>query len=378
MPDTIYSFLQRRENLEKQEFLVDQTNYQLQNPPELSDFDRVMPATFYADPLMIIRRFTKHRPTVATLISEDAEVPISRPQFALNEETLSRAKLGKKYAWKGADMDLLQKLNNPHTTPALRTLIENEFFGTVAGLVPAIYDKSKLLTVPVALTGSTTFTDPISGVQFALSYADALVAEHMPIPLTAGARWNQPTTCTPLQNWQDHAEAIYYNSTNPLGMYPAYVFLNRVNFLRARDSNEAKIAYLRELGNSTSGTPDFSGLTIPEPYFEGMIARRVNPRGTCKVVQLDAKISEEQTNGTILDKFLMAVDGNTDYYFFGWDGYIERAFTPPVESMGAGGGIYIVNGQKTDDIPHRYWTAAAANFVPIVRDPRMIAARKVV
>jgi len=378
MPDSIYSFLQRRENLEKQEFLVDQTNYQLQNPPELSDFDRVMPATFYADPLMIIRRFTKHRPTVATLISEDAEVPPSRPQFAMNEETLSRAKIGKKYAWKGADMDLLQKLNNPTTTPALRTLIENEFFGTVAGLVPAIYDKSKLLTVPVALTGSTTFTDPISGVQFALSYADSLVAEHMPVPLTAGARWSIPATCLPLQNLQDHAEALYYTSSNPLGMYPSYVFMNRVNFIRIRDSNEAKIAYLRELGNSTSGTPDFSGLTIPDAYLEGMIARRVNPRGTCKVVQLDAKISEEQTNGTIIDKFLMAVDGNTDYYFFGWDGYIERAFTPPVESMGAGGGIYIVNGQKTDDIPHRYWTTAAANFVPIVRDPRMIAARRVV
>ena len=82
-------------------------------------------------------------------------------------------------------------------------------------------------------------------------------------------------------------------------------------------------------------------------------------------------------NGTIADKDFLAVGANTGYYMFGWDGAIERGFVPTIENKLASG-IYVVNGEKTNDVPHRYWSTAVANFVPVVRDPRYIAARKVV
>ena len=367
---SIYEFLERRENKDVWREQVDQTDWRLLNPVDRSRLDRLIPATSYPSRSILLNRMVTHRPTLATIIAEDAEVPPSRPQMILNEELLGNCKIGKKYAWNERDQKQLLELQQGNLPQATKIAIENYFFGNIAGLVPAIYDKSMVMAMAIALTGSADFTDPISKAKFKISYS--LTSGHVPADLAGAALWSAPTTCTPLTNLSDHAEVVY----NTLGKFPDSVMMRRVQLRQVAASNEAKVAWLAKYGGSGSTAQDITGIFLTDKMVMELIGERVNPFGMAEVIINDAKYSEELANGTISDKNFMANGALNGYYTFGWDGYIERGFVPTIENRLAQG-IYVVNGQKTDDVPHRYWTTAAANFVPVVRDPRYIASRKV-
>ena len=262
----------------------------------------------------------------------------------------------------------------------LKAKFEEHFFGTVRSIPISIQDKSRMLSVPIGLTGATTFSDPITGVAFEVSYLSDTVASHLPAPLTGPARWNQPLTALPLLNLRDHSDQIYQLSARPLRKRPDYIFMNYSVLLYLRETNEVKLTWLQEKGMPISDVPVLTGVNVPEADLKAMIARRVNPDSPCEVVIINSQISEEQADKTILDKVLFQANGSTDWYMFGWDGMIERAFLPCTEAllMGVASGVLLVNGQRTDKIPFRYWTEGAANWFPVVSDPRMLAARKVV
>jgi len=370
MPNSIYEFLERRENKDIWREQVDQTDWRLLNPVDRSRLDRLIPATSYPSRSILINRMITHRPTLATIIAEDAEVPPSRPQMILNEELLGNCKIGKKYQWNERDQKQLLELQQGNLPQATKIAIENYFFGTIGDLVPSIYDKSMRMAMEIALTGSVDFTDPISKAKFKMSYTTT--SGHIPAALTSTALWSAATTATPLQNLQDHAETVY----NTLGKFPDSVSMHRTQLRQVAATNEAKIAWLTRTGGSGTTSQDLTGVFLSDMMVKELIGERVNPNTGAEVIINDAKYSEENADGTISDKFFLAVGANTGYYQFGWDGYIERGFVPTIENKLASG-IYVVNGQKTDDVPHRYWTTAVANFVPVVKDPRYIAARKV-
>ena len=223
----------------------------------------------------------------------------------------------------------------------------------------------------VALTGACDFTDPISKAKFSISYS--VTAGHIPSALTGANLWSAPTTATPLANLEAHAETVY----NTIGKFPDSISMHRTQLRQVAATSEAKIAWLTRTGGSGTTSQDLTGVFLSDSMVRELISERVNPATGAEVIINDAKYSEELANGTISDKFFLAVGANTGYYFFGWDGYIERGFVPTIENRLASG-IYVVNGEKTNDVPHRYWTTAVANFIPLVRDPRYIAARKVV
>jgi hypothetical protein len=370
MTQSIYEFLERRENKQVWREQVDQTDWRLLNPVDRSRLDRLIPATSYPSRSILINRMVNHRPTIATIIAEDAEVPPSRPQMILNEELLGNCKIGKKYQWNERDQKQLLELQQGNLAPATKMAIENYFFGTIGDLVPAIYDKSMRLAMEIALSGSTDFTDPISKAKFKISYSTT--SGHIATALTGADLWSAPTTATPLAGLEAHAEVVY----NTLGKFPDNISMHRAQLRQVAATNEAKIAWLTRTGGSGTTSQDLTGVFLSDMQVKELISERINPNTGAEVIINDAKYSEELANGTISDKFFLAVGANTGYYQFGWDGYIERGFVPTIENRLASG-IYVVNGQKIDDVPHRYWTTAVANFVPVVRDPRYIAARKV-
>jgi hypothetical protein len=380
MTGEILEYLNRQDIANSIRVLVDQTNYLLMNDEAIPVLDRVIAPKFYADTNLLLNRIKHHRPTVGTLVSKDAEIPPSRPRMTLTEDILKDSRIGKKLQYGSETLAMLRKLNMMSGTNAIAfaEVVKEHFFGEISGLVPAIQDKARLLSTQIALTGACTFSDPISKVEFSVSYTT--VASHMPAALTGNARWNQPTnaSCVPLDNLRDHAEIVYYDAAggnDNLGRFPDYVFMNRVNLRRVADSNQGKTAYLLKNGVGTT-SQDLTTVHVPDQAIKDIIGERVNPRRPATVVEIDAMISEEQADGTITDKFLMDVNGSTDYYFFAWDGYIERAFVPCEEDGTSG--IFIVSGEQTNDIPFKTWTTAVANYMPIVLDPRQICARKVV
>lgn len=379
MAGEILEYLNRQDIANSIRVLVDQTNVLLMDTEAIPVLDRVIAPKFYADTNLLLNRIKTHRPTVGTLVSKDAEIPPSKPRMTLTEDILKDSRIGKKYQYGSETLALIRKLNmmSGNNAVAFADVVKKHFFGEISGLVPAIQDKARLLSTQIALTGSCNFSDPISKVQFSVSYTT--VASHMPAALTTTARWNQPTTCVPLTNLKDHAEIVYYDPSggnDNLGRFPDYVFMNRLNMRRIADSNEAKIAFLTKNGGSGTTSQDLTGVFVSDEAVKALIGERVNPRNPATVVEIDAMVSEEQANGTVLDKYLMEVNGSTDYYFFAWDGYIERAFVPCEEDGTSG--IFIVSGEKTNDIPFKTWTTAVANYMPIVLDPRQICARKVV
>ena len=367
---SIYEFLERRENKNITREMVDQTDWRLLNPVDRSRLDRLIPATSYPSRSILINRMVNHRPTLATLIAEDAEVPPSRPQMILNEELLGNCKIGKKYQWNERDQKQLIELQRGNLDTATKQAIENYFFGTIADLVPAIYDKSMRLAMDIALTGACDFTDPISKAKFKISYSTT--SGHIATALAGAALWSASTTATPLAGLEAHAEVLY----NSLGRFPQSISMHRAQLRQVAATSEAKIAWLTRTGGSGTTSQDLTGVFLSDRMVMELIGERVNPFGMAEVIINDAKYSEELANGTISDKDFLAVGANTGYYIFGWDGAIERGFVPTIENR-LQSGIFVVNGAKENDVPFRYWTTAVANFVPVVRDPRYIAARKV-
>jgi len=374
MTDSIYAFLERRENKEIWQKLVDQTDYLLRE--STVDIEKVIPATSYPSRSLLINRFKGHRPLVGTLIAEDQSIPPSRPQMQLSEELLTNAKIGKGYEWNEADQRLNLEMQAGTLQAATKTAIEQNFFGNVASIVPGIYDKSLILAIQVAITGACTFVDPVSGINFALDYTGAIPSAHLPAPLATTNKWDAPLTCTPLTNIKNLTEQVYRRSSDPIGEWAQYIFMHWEQLRQIAESNEAKIAFVRSQGNATTGTPDLTGVYLDDATAMGLVTKFGHG---IQVKLFDTKYSELQADKkTVLNKpFLSDTAGNTGYIFLAFDAYIERAFVPTIENKLASG-IYVVNGFQTDRVPHRYWTEGVANCIPFIADPRRIAAQKVV
>jgi len=374
MADSIYAFLERRENKEIIDKLVDQTDYLLRQPT--TDIELVIPATSYASRSLLINRFKGHRPLVGTLIAEDQSIPPSRPQMLLSEELLTNTKIGKGYEWNEMDQRLLLELQSSTMQAATKTAIEQNFFGNVASIVPGLYDKSLILAMQVAISGVCNFVDPISGVNFAVDYTGAIPTAHLPAALTTTNKWDAPLTCTPLTIIKNLTEQVYRRSSDPIGEWAPYIFMHWEQLRQIAESNEAKIAFVRSQGNSTTGTPDLTGVYLDDDTAKGLVTKFGHG---VQVKLFDTKYSELQADKrTVLNKpFLADTAGNTGYIFLAFESYIERAFVPTIEAK-LSPGVYLVNGFQTDRVPHRYWTEGVANFIPFVADPRRIAAQKVV
>jgi hypothetical protein len=379
MTESIYEYFERRDRKAEAQKIVNQTQVDLLEETP-AGFDAIFKAQFYPDPDMALIKVEGHRPTVATIVSDDAEIPVSRERMTLTEDMIKDMRLVKSYAWTGKELKMFQKMQQSDISAELKLIYEQHFFGTIRSLPVAIQDKSKMLAVPVGLKGALTFSDPISGIPYEIDYTGYTVAEHMPAALAGNARWNQPTTCTPLQNLRDHSDAIFQTSSRPLRKRPKYILMNYAVFLLMRECNEVKLEWLTMKGIGISDTPVLTGVKVPDDDLKAMISKLVNPDTGCEVVIMNSEISEEQANRTIVDKPLFQADGSTNWYMFGWDGMIERAFFPSTEAFlsGSSAGIFILNGQRVDKHPFRYWVEASANYMPLVPDPRMLAARKVV
>lgn len=346
--------------------IVDQTYFRLME--DVGVMEEQLPRTNYDDRTLLALKMDHGRPTVASLVAEEQEIPVSRQRLSLSEDLMGNLKIGKQHVWKARDFEAMRKLQlmvaSGETTAAVSQGLQKYFFGQVADLVPAVFEKALVLTMKVATTGSCIFTDPLSGAKVELTYPT--VAAHLPAALAAAARWSQPTTCTPLQNLADHAQTI----KDTLGYWMTRLTLRDLNFRQIANSNEAKIAYLRKIGSSldTSIADNLAGIYLEDQQVIDLIKSRTRVE---EVVIFDAQYSEEQADGTILDKPFL----DDNYYFFGKPGFIEQAFVPTVEKDFQPG-IYS-NSRVLNDAPRVERSVAVGNMVPACFDPRCIAARKV-
>lgn len=361
MTASIAEFLTRRKrDVDK---LVDQTFFRLLE--DTSGLLRIMPRTSYQNRKLLALRFKHNRPTIASVIAPEQEIPASRPRMDLTEDFYTNCKVGKQIVWKEQDFELVNDLQNlmlgTGGTQAVDA-IERHYFGQVADLVPAIYDRSLTIGLQILTTGTCNFVDPLSGATFALTYSD-LESTLFPAALAGNARWQQATTCTPLDNLENLADAYYDKN----GSYAPFVVMSLKNFREIRNSNSAKIAVLRRAG-ADSATPDTTGVYIEDPQAIDLILQRTRAR---EVIIFDAEYSQENADGSVDTLRYMP----QDYVVLTSESVLEQAFVPTVENNFAPG-IFNLS-EIVNRAPRVERSVAVGNMIPACFDRRKLCARKV-
>lgn len=343
--------------------LIDETFFRLMEGT--SDLDRQMPATSYATTKLLMLRMTASKPTIASIVAPGQEIPIQRQRMTLSEETVGRCKVGKQYVWTETWYDQLRELDlyrQQANNSEIISKIEQAFFNVGVELIPSLFEKITVLAMQVATTGACDFVDPLSKAKFNLSYTDRT---SLILPaLTTTARWNQAATANGLRNLYDHAKQYF----DQFGQWPTEITMRWQMVRDLGDQTTTKAAALSKRGASGMTAADTDALFLTDEEIIDLIKGRTK----CTTVTLvDGQYSEEQEDGTVLDKYYLA--DNT--YYFSTNGFIERANVPTVEKDFQAGAY-----QKTtllSDAPKRERTVAVANFVPFCPDPRKLAARKV-
>lgn len=355
-------FTRQKRDVDK---IVDTTFWRLME--STAAIDNLMPIIDYINRKILVMKFGHNKPTIASIVAEEQDIPATRPKAELDENLFSNLKIGKKLLFTARHFELMNEMqlylsSGSPNAAAMANQIEKYFFGLAADLVPTVIEKATLLTMKVATTGSCTYDDPLTGGKVRLTYP-GLISAHLPAPLTGNARWSQAATCTPLANLETHARAYYDN----LGFFPPTVVMRWATMRQVADSNELRTAKMRAAGNSDEA-PATTGLYIEDDEAIAFIKQRTRAQN---VVLFDAMYSEELKNGDQVDRYYL--DENT--YFFAADGQFERAFVPTVEKDFQPGIFYLT--EVVSKAPRREHAIALGNGVPFCADPRRIAARKV-
>lgn len=363
MNNSIIEFFNRRKrDIDK---IVDTTFWRLMETS--AAIDPIMPVKDYLNRKILLMKFSHNRPTIASIVAEEQDIPATRPRATLDENLFSNLKLGKKLLFTARHFELMFEMQNylaagGPASAQMATEMEKYFFGLSADLVPCVIEAMTVLTFKVATTGTCIYTDPLTGNKVELTYP-GLISALLPAALTGNNRWSQPATCTPLANFEAHARAYYDN----FGVFPPKVVMRWNNLRQVADSNEVKVAKLRMMG-ADGPTPDTTGLYISDQEAIDLIKQRTR---TNEVVVFDAMYSDENTAGDITDHYYL--DDNT--YFFASDGQFERAFVPTVEKDFQPGIFFVA--EEVNKAPRREHAIAMGNGIPFCADPRKIASRKV-
>lgn len=339
--------------------VVDETFFRLME--STAPIDTQIPVTSYQSRKLLLVRFKRHRPTLAHIVAPGQEIPMSKPAVSLSEDQFGNLKIGKKLGWTEPEFELLHELTTGVAAgnAQLEAEIKRHFFGAITDLVPAVYEKSLYLALMIATTGSCTFTDPITGAQVRLTYPTE--SFQFPTALAGNARWSQPATATPLANLEAHARSMY----DVLGMWMPVINVHWSDIRRIATTTEAMTAYLRQTGATGSDT---TGIYLKDEQVIALILERT--RAT-SVNVFDAQLSEEQADGSIVDKYFFP----EDYYFFSRPGYMERAFVPTVEKDFQPG-LFTIN-EVDSKAPRVESSTVVGNVIPFVADARYLAARKI-
>jgi len=347
--------------------IVDETFWRLTESQD--GLNGLIPTTSYLTRELFLLKQQHSKPTIANVYAEEQEIFNSRTRLTLNTELISNCKIGKQYTWKGMDfveMDRLQNVtfNSYDGADAVRLAIENYFFGRAADLIPAIDSRALLMAINVLITGSGTFTDPLTNAQYSLTYANTSPALMLPA-LAGTARWTQPTTATALIDLENHGQAYY----NRFGYFPKTLVM-RYQMLRDianQDATRTAIAQLR-------GFPIATGAAAPAYYYveDAIVTDLITTRlRGASIILFDAGYSDEDALGNVTDKYY--IPANT--YFFLEPDLAERAYVPTVEKDFAPGVFTLA--EMVSRLPRVERVAAVANVIPFVTDARKIASRQV-
>lgn len=363
MPTIIELFNRNKRNVDK---LVDTSFYRLLEADD--PLNGIMPVQNYTVRELLMMKFSHSKPTIARIIAEDQEVPITKARMVLTEELLSECKLGKAYGFTDQHYVLMQKMDgylaqNTAVSNELANEIKRYFFGLAEDLAPAIVNRMTQMMFQVLTTGQCVFTDPLTGARVNLTYPN-VIATLMPAALTAGDAWNQPATAKGIDNLRNHSRAYY----DIHGKYPDNAIFRMANIRQLADQASTKRYKVINSGGTNASADDISNVYLEDAEVIDIIRRVTN---IPNVQMFDGMYSDETAAGVVNDIYYLP----DNHYVFVDNGVVERAMVPTVEKDFAPG-IYSLAERKSN-IPRRDQLAGVGNGVPACFDDRKLAARKV-
>lgn len=360
MPSLIDFFNRQKRDVDK---IVDITFWRLLMSED--PINQIMPIKNYPMRDLLMMKFSHSKPTIASIIAEDQEVPISRARMLLTEELLSDCKLGKAFGFTDKHYEMMAKFDMYLATNniALSDAIKQYFFGIIASVAPAIVGRMTQMMFSVITTGQCVFTDPITLARVNLVYP-GVDTDLMPIALTGAALWSAPTTATGLADLRTLAR-LYYDK---FGKYPDNLIIRQQQIRQLSEMTSTKQAFSIRNSGTNASAGDLIALTLEDEAVITLIKQFTNVQN---VEMFDAQYSSESTTGVITDSYYLP-DG---YIVYLDNGIVERAMVPTVEKDFAPG-IFTLAERKSE-IPRRDQIAGVGNGIPACFDDRKLCARKV-
>ena len=350
--------------------IVDQT-YRLVLANQDSILAQIAPVVDYADSMLLIMKFSRSKPTIASLIGNEQELPIGASRVVISEALLQEARIGKQHVFNNEDFIAMNRLTaalmNRLPDSGLVTDFMNIFFGYAGEMPTAIVEKLTLILMSILISATVDYNDPLTGAKFNLTYPDAITTGLNQLLFTAtplpADLWTTVATANGLAQLETHART--WNIV--FGTWPQRLVMRSSLLLSLKLQTTTRQAVASSRGYAATAG-DVASIYISDEDVINQIKMRTH---VAEVLLLDAMYSVEDSLGNISDLFFMP----DTHYFFNEDNNVQRAFVPTPEKDFAPG-IY-VNWRSLNDAPRRERIAGVGAGIPAVFDGRKLAARRV-
>jgi hypothetical protein len=356
-------------NLRKFEIdkIVDQTYFRLREGFEA--INQYMPFTEYPDVQLLVAQFQEY-PTIASIMGDNEDIPVRKPNAILNEVLLGQARFGLSYYYQSKDFEYFHKLQERLAMGGRGAeAYERYFYKRAETLTESTLNLLTYLYIQVIQTGGVTYTDPFSNTQFSLTYPTESTL--FPTALAGGNTWDNIATAQGINDLYTLSKAWY----DVLGFYPYATMLSTQAFRQLQAQYSTKLAVLSARGSI--GVVAGGGTTTTETVLSNFLPSMEEINATMQrrdippLVLFDAQYQQENPNGTFsrlrysdpsIVNFLTKGMGERALM-----GYPENDFNPGVR----------VESFVESTMPRREVSRAMAAGVPFISDPRFLSALKV-
>lgn len=352
---------------------LDETFYELLEPgAKTTELERQMKAMSYSDTDMFLAKIRRGLPTVGSLIAPEMEVPNSRSlMMSLDIETVSHLKIGKSVLHTETEMrkiyDMKRMAANSGNAAMFREF-EDAMIWNLQTLAIGVMQKSIVLASQIQSTGAGTYTDPLTGVQWAISYADKIISALTPAALTGVNVWTAAATAKPIGNLRTHAKLWY----DQFGYYPAEVTMRRATFDLIAECLDTKTIMMANAGGDNPASTMIDAILPTDEQVIQLIRQRAKIEN---VTIIDSYYAEETHDAAGIPQIVQSKYVPANLYYFTEPDNIERAWLPTAEKKFTAGMFQLT--EEVSKAPIRERSVVIGCCVPVAHDPRKIAYRTV-
>lgn len=347
---------------------------------------RFIPQTRYVSAKLAIAKIAERRPTLASIVAVDGEMPLRREPVEFQMEMMGSVKLGRARLFTEEDFDLLREaeLYLAANQPEIYQEYVARYMQAPAILTQGVTSLAALLLLQLYANGSTTYIDPETKLGFELSYLSQVPAANRPVALTGTDTWTTAnvTTSKPLEHLRDHLNA-YYGTGNGVFTLPDALAMSGTVADGMLNSNDTKYKIGRMLGRiSDSVTPTAAAIaSLPRPSIQecrDWLSREItaSAQGTVSIPEFivsDATYYTMASDGRINQAGTSYLPSNA--YVFLTEGVVEGAYVPTATNNYASTMALIT--EEVSKAPKREKASIDTRFLALCLDPRMLGWRQV-